>query len=324
LKILITGGAGFIGSHLSELLLKDENNHVTVLDSLSTGTYSNIKSLVALPNYRLIVGPVSDKGLLEKLIADCDQIYHLAAAVGVRLIIERPVETIETNIIGTDIILNLAAKYHKKVLVASTSEVYGKSNKFPFQEDDDTILGPTSKSRWSYACTKALDEFLALAYHREKGLPAVIVRLFNTVGPRQTGRYGMVVPNLVQQALRGAPLTVYGDGKQSRCFTHVRDSIKCQMALMAEPRAVGEIYNLGSRQEVTIEQLAQRILELTGSKSQIQYIPYEEAYEPGFDDMRRRVPDTSKLHNLLGFAADSKLDDILTDVIAYFREHDSA
>jgi UDP-glucose 4-epimerase len=324
LKILITGGAGFIGSHLSELLLQDPNNHVTVLDSLSTGSYANIRTLVPHPNYRLIVGPVSDKNLLETLIADCDQIYHLAAAVGVRLIIERPVETIETNIIGTDIILNLAAKYHKKVLVASTSEVYGKSNKFPFQEDDDTILGPTSKSRWSYACTKALDEFLALAYHREKGLPAVIVRLFNTVGPRQTGRYGMVVPNLVQQALKGAPLTVYGDGQQSRCFTHVRDSIKCQVALMQEPRAVGEIFNLGSRQEVTIEQLAQRILDISGSKSTIQYIPYEEAYEPGFDDMRRRVPDTTKLHNMLGFAADSQLDDILQDVIAYYRENPSS
>jgi len=320
-KVLITGGAGFIGSHLSELLLKDEETQVTVIDSLSTGKYRNVQALTGHPNYRLIVAPVTDTSLLEPLVADCDHVYHLAAAVGVRRIIEQPVDTIETNILGTEAVLSLAAKYHKKVLIASTSEVYGKNTKVPFKEEDDSVFGATTKSRWSYACSKAIDEFLALAYNKEKGLPVVIVRFFNTVGPRQTGRYGMVIPNLVRQALKEQPLTVYGDGRQSRCFTHVRDSIRCQKALMNEPRAVGEVFNLGSQEEVTIERLAQRILELTGSKSELQYIPYEEAYESGFEDMRRRVPDTSKVRALLGFAPDSHLDDILKDVIAYFREH---
>jgi len=264
---------------------------------------------------------VMEEGLLEPLIADCDHIYHLAAGVGVRRIIEQPVETIETNILGTESVLKLAAKYHKKVLIASTSEVYGKNTKVPFSEEDDSVFGATTKSRWSYACSKAIDEFLALAYHKEKGLPVVIARFFNTVGPRQTGRYGMVVPNLVRQAVKDQPLTVYGDGQQSRCFTHVQDSIRCQYALMNEKKAVGQIFNLGSQQEVTINELAQRIIELSGSKSEIQRIPYEEAYEAGFEDMRRRVPDTSKIRSVLGYAPDSKLDDILNDVIAYFREH---
>lgn len=321
MKVLITGGAGFIGSHLSELLLQDENTSVTVTDSLSTGKFRNIEHLAQKPKYRLIVGDVTDTALLEPLVAESDHIYHLAAAVGVRRIIEHPVETIETNILGTESVLKLAAKYHKKVLIASTSEVYGKNSNVPFREDDDSVFGATVKSRWSYACSKAIDEFLALAYHKEKGLPCVIVRFFNTVGPRQTGRYGMVIPNLVRQALRGEQLTVYGDGQQSRCFTHVHDSIRCQTSLMAEPRAVGEIFNLGSQQEVTIEQLAKRIVELTGSKSGIRYIPYEDAYEAGFEDMRRRVPDTSKVRALLGFAPDSNLDDILKDVINEFRAH---
>jgi len=319
LKVLITGGSGFIGSHLSELLLQDETVKITVVDSLSTGKYNNIRHLTENPNYRLIVGDVTDFNLLEPLVADADHIYHLAAAVGVRRIIEQPVETIETNILGTEAVLKLAAKYHKKVLIASTSEVYGKNTNIPFSEDDDSVFGATVKSRWSYACSKAIDEFLALAYHKEKGLPVVIVRFFNTVGPRQTGRYGMVVPNLVQQALRGAPLTIYGDGQQSRCFTHVQDSIRCQRALMAEPRAVGQIFNLGGQEEVTIEQLAKRIIEMTGSKSELRYIPYSEAYEAGFEDMRRRVPNTAKVRELLGFAPDSELDTILTDVIEYFR-----
>jgi UDP-glucose 4-epimerase len=267
------------------------------------------------------VGEVTDLQLLEPLVAATDHIYHLAAAVGVRRIIEQPVDTIETNILGTEAVLKLAAKYHKKILIASTSEVYGKNTNVPFREDDDSVFGATVKSRWSYACSKAIDEFLSLAYHKEKGLPVVIVRFFNTVGPRQTGRYGMVIPNLVRQALRGEQLSIYGDGQQSRCFTHVRDSIRCQMALMAEPRAVGEIFNLGSGQEVTIEQLAKRIIELTGSKSGLKYIAYEDAYEAGFEDMRRRVPDTSKVRALLGFAPDSNLDDILQDVIAEFRAH---
>lgn len=319
MKILITGGAGFIGSHLAELLLQDAAHQLTIVDNLATGKFANIEHLTHDPRYRLIVGSVMDSVLIEPLIAESDHVYHLGAGVGVRRIIEQPVETIETNILGTESVLKLAAKYHKKVLIASTSEVYGKNNKTPFSEEDDSVFGATTKSRWSYACSKAIDEFLALAYHKEKGLPVVICRFFNTVGPRQTGRYGMVIPNLVRQALRGEELTVYGDGKQSRCFTHVRDSIRCQQALMNEPRAVGEIFNLGSDQEVTIEHLAQRIIELTGSASTIRYIPYEQAYEAGFEDMQRRVPDITKLQNILGFAPVTKLDSILTDVIEYFQ-----
>ena len=321
MKILITGGAGFIGSHLSELLLQDESTTVTVVDSLSTGTYRNIEHLVSHPRYRLIVAPVTELSVTEPLVEAADHVYHLAAAVGVRRIIEQPVETIQTNILGTEAVLGLCAKYHKKVLVASTSEVYGKNSKVPFSEEDDSVFGATTKSRWSYACSKAIDEFLALAYHMEKGLPVVIVRFFNTVGPRQTGRYGMVIPNLVKQALRGDALMVYGDGQQSRCFTHVRDSIRCQRALMNEPRAVGEVFNLGANEEVTIEVLARRIIEMSGSHSELRFIPYEDAYGAGFEDMRRRVPSSEKVHKLLGFAPDSKLDDILQDVIGYFRAH---
>jgi UDP-glucose 4-epimerase len=319
MKVLITGGAGFIGSHLSELLLQNEDTRVTVMDNLRTGRFNNVEHLTSHPNYQLLVGEITDTHLLEPLIANSDHIYHYAAGVGVRRIIEEPVETIETNILGTEAVLKLAAKYHKKVLIASTSEVYGKNTNVPFHEDLDSVFGATTKSRWSYACSKAIDEFLSLAYHKEKGLPVVICRFFNTVGPRQTGRYGMVIPSLVRQAVKDEPLTVYGDGKQSRCFTHVRDSIRCQVGLMREPRAIGEIFNLGSNQEISIEGLAQRIIDLTGSKSEIRYIPYEEAYEAGFEDMRRRVPDTTKLRNLLGYAPDSNLDDILNDVIEEFR-----
>ena len=324
MNILITGGAGFIGSHLAELLLQDPDNHLTIVDNLATGKFLNIEHLTHDPRYRLIVGSVTDEKLIEPLIAESGHVYHLGAGVGVRRIIEQPVETIETNILGTESVLKLAAKYHKKVLIASTSEVYGKNNKTPFSEEDDSVFGSTTKSRWSYACSKAIDEFLSLAYHKERGLPVVICRFFNTVGPRQTGRYGMVIPNLVQQALRGQPLTVYGDGQQSRCFTHVKDSIRCQQALMNNPKAVGQIFNLGSNQEVTIQQLAERIIELIGSKSKIVYIPYAEAYEAGFEDMQRRVPDTTKLRNLLGFAPDTDLDSILNDVIAYFQANKAA
>jgi UDP-glucose 4-epimerase len=319
MKVLITGGAGFIGSHLSETLLRDETTRVTVMDNLKTGRFSNIAHLTSHPNYSLMVGEITDVHLLEPLVANSDHIYHYAAGVGVRRIIEEPVETIETNILGTEAILKLAAKYHKKVLIASTSEVYGKNTNVPFKEDDDSVFGSTTKSRWSYACSKAVDEFLSLAYHKEKGLPVVICRFFNTVGPRQTGRYGMVIPNLVRQALRNEPLTVFGDGQQSRCFTHVRDSVRCQIGLMREPKAVGEIFNLGSNHEVTIEQLAKRIIELTESQSEIRYIPYEDAYEAGFEDMRRRVPDTTKIRSVLGYAPESQLNDILSDVIAEFR-----
>lgn len=323
MNVLITGGAGFIGSHLAERLLQKEDVTVTVTDNLSTSRFSNVKHLTSHPRFRLVVSAVTDAYVMEPLIAQADHIYHYAAAVGVRRIIEEPVETIETNILGSEAILKLAAKYHKKVLLASTSEVYGKNNKVPFAESDDSVFGSTTKSRWSYACSKAMDEFLALAYFKEKGLPVVICRFFNTVGPRQTGRYGMVVPSLVQQALAGVPLTVYGDGQQSRCFTHVQDSIRCQMALMDNPDAVGEIFNVGSSEEVTIEGLARRIIQLTGSDSPIRFVPYEDAYGSGFEDMRRRVPDTSKIKDLLGFTPDSHLDDILKDVIGFFRAVDS-
>lgn len=319
MKVLITGGAGFIGSHLSELLLKEETTRITVMDNLKTGRFSNIAHLTSHPNYTLMVGEITDSHLLEPLIAAADHVYHYAAGVGVRRIIEEPVETIETNILGTESVLKLAAKYHKKVLIASSSEVYGKNTNVPFKETDDSVFGSTTKSRWSYACSKAVDEFLSLAYHKEKGLPVVVCRFFNTVGPRQTGRYGMVIPNLVRQAVKNEPLSVYGDGQQSRCFTHVRDSIRCQVGLMRDPRAVGEIFNLGGSQEVTIENLARRIIELSGSESEIRFIPYEEAYEAGFEDMRRRVPDTTKLHDLLGYAPHSDLDEILRDVIAEFK-----
>lgn len=318
MKTLITGGAGFIGSHLAEALLK-AGHEIVVVDDLSTGRYENIRPLRDHPQFRVFISSILDRSLMEPLIAECDEIYHLAAAVGVRLIIEEPVETIETNILGTEVVLSLASKYNKKTLLASTSEVYGKNNAVPFREDDDSVIGATTKSRWSYACSKAMDEFLALAYHKQKGLPVVIVRLFNTVGPRQTGRYGMVIPNFVRQALLGQPLTVFGDGEQTRCFTHVHDAVKALIALMAHPGAVGEIFNLGSDQEVTINELARRVIQLTGSSSKIQHIPYDQAYEAGFEDMRRRVPDVSKLRRLIGFAPQRSLDEILRNVIEHFR-----
>lgn len=318
MKTLITGGAGFIGSHLAEALLK-AGHEIVVVDDLSTGRYENIRPLRDHPQFRVFISSILDRSLMEPLIAECDEIYHLAAAVGVRLIIEEPVETIETNILGTEVVLSLASKYNKKTLLASTSEVYGKNNAVPFREEDDSVIGATTKSRWSYACSKAMDEFLALAYHKQKGLPVVIVRLFNTVGPRQTGRYGMVIPNFVRQALLGQPLSVFGDGEQSRCFTHVQDVVKSLMALMEHPDAVGQIFNLGSDQEVTINELARRVIQLTGSSSTIQHIPYDQAYEAGFEDMRRRVPDVSKLRRLIGFAPQRSLDEILRSVIEYFR-----
>jgi UDP-glucose 4-epimerase len=318
MKTLITGGAGFIGSHLAEALLQ-AGHEIVVVDDLSTGRYENIRSLRHHPRFRVFISSILDRSLMEPLIAECDEIYHLAAAVGVRLIIEEPVETIETNILGTEVVLSLASKYNKKTLLASTSEVYGKNNAVPFREDDDSVIGATTKSRWSYACSKAMDEFLALAYHRQKGLPVIIVRLFNTVGPRQTGRYGMVIPNFVRQALLGQPLSVFGDGEQSRCFTHVQDVVQSLMALMEHPDAVGQIFNLGSDQEVTINELARRVIQLTGSSSTIQHIPYDQAYEAGFEDMRRRVPDVSKLRRLIGFAPQRSLDEILRSVIEYFR-----
>ncbi len=316
---LITGGAGFIGSHLAERLLA-QGHRVTVIDDLSTGSVRNIAHLRGREGFRYLVDTVRNEPLMVELVDEADAVFHLAAAVGVRLIVERPVHTIETNISGTEVVLRAAARKERPVIVASSSEVYGKSSQVPFHEDGDVVLGPTIRSRWSYACSKAIDEFLALAYHKEQGLPAVVVRLFNTVGPRQTGQYGMVIPSFVRQALAGEDVTVYGDGRQSRCFCHVADVIDALQALIAAPDAYGRVFNVGSTEEVTILDLARRVIDQTGSKSHVRFVPYEEAYESGFEDMLRRVPDTTRIHGLLGWQPRQTLDDILTDVIAYERD----
>lgn len=316
MKVLITGGAGFIGSHLAERCL-DRGDEVYIIDDLSTGAIENIQHLKDHPNFTYHIDTITNSQLMAELVDLCDIIYHLAAAVGVRLIVESPVRTIETNIRGTEIVLGLAAKKHKRVLITSTSEVYGKRNGVPFGEDDDLVLGPTSKGRWSYACSKAIDEFLAIAYWKEKRVPTVIARLFNTVGPRQTGRYGMVIPNFVRQALTGQDITVFGDGSQTRCFTHVSDAVGALIGLAEHPYAVGEVYNIGSDQEITILELAQRIKYLTGSDSRIVFVPYDEAYEEGFEDMLRRVPDIAKIRDLIGYAPMITLDEILISVIEY-------
>jgi len=315
MRHLITGGAGFIGSHLCEQILAD-GDEVLVLDDLSTGRYENIAHLERGGKCRFVLGTVIERDLVTECVRECDTIFHLASAVGVKLIIDQPVRTIETIVDGTDNVLRVAARYRKPVLITSTSEVYGKSEKVPFSEDDDRVLGATTHRRWSYACAKALDEFLALAHWYEYRLPVVIVRLFNTVGPRQTGQYGMVVPRFVQQALAGRPISVYGDGGQSRCFTHVRDVVEALAKLIRLPEAVGRIYNLGNNEEVTILQLAERVKALTGSKSEIKFIPYEEAYVEGFEDMRRRVPDLTRIAAAVGYKPKRSLDDILKDVIA--------
>jgi len=318
MRVLITGGAGFIGSHLAERHL-ERGDEVYVIDDLSTGSIENIQHLKGHPKFTYHIETITNTRLIAELVDLCDVIYHLAAAVGVRLIVESPVRTIETNIRGTEIVLSFAAKKRKRVLITSTSEVYGKRDRVPFREDDDLVMGPTNKGRWSYACSKAIDEFLAIAYWKEKLVPTVIVRLFNTVGPRQTGRYGMVIPNFVRQALTGQDLTVFGDGSQSRCFTHVSDAVGALVGVASHPQAVGEVYNVGSDQEVTILELAERIKRLTGSDSRIVFVPYDEAYEEGFEDMMRRVPDLSKLHDLIGYAPKIKLDEILASVIDYER-----
>jgi UDP-glucose 4-epimerase len=318
MKALITGGAGFVGSHLAEALL-GRGDEVYVLDDLSTGSIENIEHLKASPSFHYAIESIRNEPVAAELVDRVDVVFHLAAAVGVRLIVESPVNTIETNVHGTESILKIANKKKKKVLIASTSEVYGKSNQVPFREDADLVLGPTHKGRWSYACSKAIDEFLALAYHKEKRLPVVIVRLFNTVGPRQTGRYGMVIPSLIKQALLGHPLTVYGDGRQSRCFTYVSDVVGVLMQLADHPGAVGQVFNVGNdREEVTIAALAARVKARTGSQSEIVMVPYDEAYEEGFEDMRRRVPDLTKVHALVGYEPKVHLDEILDRVIAYF------
>lgn len=319
MKILITGGAGFIGSHLSEQHLK-RGDEVYIIDDLSTGSMENIEHFKDNPGFHYHLDSVTNTRLVAELVDLCDVIYHLAAAVGVRLIVESPVRTIETNIRGTEVVLNYAAKKRKRVLITSTSEVYGKRDRVPFREDDDLVLGPTSKGRWSYACSKAIDEFLAIAYWKEKKVPTVIARLFNTVGPRQTGRYGMVIPNFVSQALKGDDITVFGDGAQSRCFTHVSDVVGALITLIEHPQAVGEVYNIGSGHEVTILQLAERVKDLAGSDSRIAFLPYDDAYEEGFEDMYRRVPDTSKIRELIGFHPIFNLDEILKSVIDYQRQ----
>ena len=319
MKALVTGGAGFIGSHLTEALLA-EGHEVTVIDDLSTGRAENLATVVASPRLHTQWGSILEEENLQELIDEADVVYHLAAAVGVRLILERPVETIETNILGTDRVLRCATKGHKKVIIASTSEVYGKNDRVPLKETDDGVLGPTVKSRWSYACSKAIDEFLGLAYFKARSLPVVIVRYFNTIGPRQIGRYGMVVPRFVQQALAGEPITVYGDGQQSRSFTDVVDAVAATIAASAHPGAVGEVFNVGTGSEITINGLATLVKRLTGSSSPIVHIPYEEAYEGGFEDPRRRVPDVTKLQTTVGFTAQVDITASLEKVIAYYRK----
>lgn len=316
MRVLITGGAGFIGSHLSDAYI-ERGDEVFVIDDLSTGTIENIQHLKKNPNFHYTIDTVHNQPVTAELVDQCDVVFHLAAAVGVKLIVESPVRTIETNVRGTEVVLGLANKKKKKVLVASTSEVYGLSSDVPFNEDGNLVMGATTKGRWSYACSKAIDEFLALAYWREKKLPTVIVRLFNTVGPRQTGQYGMVIPTFVKQALAGRPITVYGDGKQSRCFGYVGDVIGALIDLMERPEAVGQVFNIGSNREITILDLARRVKELTNSKSEIVFVPYDEAYEEGFEDMPRRVPDIRKVKDLVGFEPRMDLDGILERVIEY-------
>ena len=318
MRALITGGAGFIGSHLAETLLR-QGSAVTIIDDLSTGSIENIEHLKGHAGFSYVIDTIQNRPLMAELVDAADVVYHLAAAVGVRLIIEKPVQTIETNIKGTELVLELAAKKRKRVLVASTSEVYGKTNTLPFSEDTDTVLGATTKSRWSYACSKAIDEFLALAYWREHKVPVVIVRLFNTVGPRQTGRYGMVIPNFVKQALEGKPITVFGDGTQSRCFTWVGDAVTALIDLMQHPDAVGQVFNVGSDNEVSIVELAHTIKRMTSSSSPVVLVPYEEAYEQGFEDMRRRVPDLSKIRRLVNYEPSVALPKILSEIIEYHR-----
>lgn len=318
MKALITGGAGFIGSHLAEELL-DKGHQVFLIDDLSTGSIDNIEHLKKNKGFSYTIDTILNSPVLAELIDKCDVVFHMAAAVGVMLIIESPVNTIETNIKGTEAVLIHANKKKKKVIIASTSEVYGKSDQKSFKENGDLILGPTTKGRWSYACSKAIDEFLALAYCKEKRLPVVITRLFNIVGPRQTGRYGMVIPRFVKQALLNQPITVFGDGKQTRCFTHVKDAVSSLVKFSQTDKAVGEVINLGSDNEITIASLAKKVKEAAESKSEIRYIPYNEAYEEGFEDMRRRVPDIKKIKKIIGFKLKYSLDDVLKDVIEYYK-----
>jgi len=319
MRVLITGGAGFIGSHLSEALL-ERGDEVFILDNLSTGSIHNVVHLKTNPRFHYTIDTVANEPVVAELIDRCDIVVHLAAAVGVKLIVEQPVHTIETNVHGTEVVLKHANKKKRLVLVASTSEVYGKSTEVPFHEDADLVLGATTKHRWAYACSKMIDEFLALAYWKERKLPVIVVRLFNTVGPRQTGQYGMVIPNFVRQALAGQPITVFGDGTQSRSFTYVGDVVKAMVALIDEPRAIGQVFNIGNGHEITIGQLAAKVKQMTGSKSEIVLIPYDKAYEAGFEDMPRRVPDISRIQALVGYKPTVELEETLTRVIEHFRQ----
>ncbi|NVM24871.1 MAG: GDP-mannose 4,6-dehydratase [Desulfobacterales bacterium] len=323
MKVLITGGAGFIGSHLADKLL-EMGDEVFVVDDLSTGSLKNIEQYQDREKFHLVVDTILNEAVMNELVFKCDQIYHMAAAVGVKLIMNRPVETLETNVKGTEMILMLANRYKKKLFIASSSEVYGKvmdgENTRLLLEDTDFLMGSTTKRRWAYACSKALDEFLALAYHEEKKLPIIIGRLFNTVGPRQTGQYGMVIPNFVQKALIGKPITVYGDGSQSRSFTYIADVIDALTKLMAEPKAVGQIFNVGNDEEVTIMDLALMVKEMTGSSSEMEYISYEKAYGPGYEDMQRRCPDITRLKNLIHFEPNTDLRGIIQSVIDYYKK----
>jgi len=319
LRVLITGGAGFIGSHLSEAYLQ-RGDEVFVIDDLSTGSIENIRHLKDHPRFHYTIDSIHNQPVTAELVDQCDVIFHLAAAVGVKLIVESPVRTIENNVHGTEVVLSLANKKKKKVLVASTSEVYGLSSEIPFREDGNLVMGATNKGRWSYACSKAIDEFLALAYWREKKLPTIVVRLFNTVGPRQTGQYGMVIPTFVKQALAGRAITVYGSGKQSRCFCYVGDVVAALVKLMDADNSVGEVFNIGSNQEISILDLAKRVKDLTRSESEIVFVPYDEAYEEGFEDMPRRIPDTSKVNKLVGFKPEKRLDEILQAVIEFHSD----
>ncbi|GAB4472113.1 MAG: SDR family NAD(P)-dependent oxidoreductase [Anaerolineales bacterium] len=328
-RILITGGAGFIGSHLAEALL-DRGHPVTIIDNLSTGRFENIAHMCHHPGFRFAIDSIMNEIVLDRLASECDVIFHLAAAVGVKLIVDQPVQTIETNVNGTMSVLRAAVRYRAKVLIASTSEVYGKGNRVPFSEDDDVVLGPTTRSRWSYAASKMIDEFLALAYSREKDLPVVILRLFNTIGPRQSGRYGMVVPRFIQQGLAGEPLTIYGDGTQSRCFLHVRDAVNAMIALAESDHAPGNVFNVGSQQEISIKELAELILMVIDrlrdegkippqsgkpGNQRITYIPYEQAYASGFEDMMRRVPDISKIQRTVGWSPQIRLEKAIEDIV---------
>ncbi|RLB25692.1 MAG: nucleoside-diphosphate sugar epimerase [Deltaproteobacteria bacterium] len=324
MKILITGGAGFIGSHLADRLLENGDDEVFIVDDLSTGRLANVEQNQDNERFHLVVDTILNEAVMNELVFKCDQIYHMAAAVGVKLIMNRPVETLETNVKGTEMILMLANRYKKRVLIASSSEVYGKimdgENTSLLVEDTDRLMGSTTKRRWAYACSKALDEFLALAYFEEKKLPVIITRLFNTVGPRQTGQYGMVIPNFVQKALINKPITVYGDGNQSRSFTYIADVIDVLIKLMAEPEAVGKIFNVGNEEEVTIKDLALMVKEMTGSSSEIEYIPYEKAYGPGYEDMQRRCPDITRLKDFMHFKPKTDLKGTIQSVIDYYKK----